>query len=80
MNIPYETFKNPVCKGDFGLGTACGHCEKCEYVQKQEAVATATETNLDNIAANYGMERMETESDSDLRERIIEYLTSRSYK
>jgi len=28
---PYETFKNPTCRGSYSLGTACGHCEKCEW-------------------------------------------------
>lgn len=34
QQIPYNTFKNPVCKGDFALGTACGHCEKCEWIRQ----------------------------------------------
>lgn len=32
MDIPYEAFKHPICRGDLGLGTACGHCEKCEFI------------------------------------------------
>lgn len=25
-----EPFKEPTCKGSYALGTACGHCERCE--------------------------------------------------
>lgn len=32
---PWETFKNPTCRGCYALGTACGHCEKCEWEQQQ---------------------------------------------
>lgn len=23
------SYKNPVCRGSYALGTACGHCERC---------------------------------------------------
>lgn len=28
---PFETFKNPTCKGCLVLGTACLKCEKCKW-------------------------------------------------
>ncbi len=31
--IPFERFKNPICKGAWVLGTACGRCEKCEFTR-----------------------------------------------
>ena len=33
MKIPYETFKNPVCKGCKSLNTACGTCEMCLWIK-----------------------------------------------
>ena len=32
---PYETFKYPVCKGSFLLGSACTRCEKCAWECEQ---------------------------------------------
>lgn len=32
---PYETFKRPTCRGSYRLGTACGHCEKCAWEQRE---------------------------------------------
>ena len=34
VKIPFETFTKPYCRGDINLGSACGHCEKCEWVRK----------------------------------------------
>lgn len=34
MNIPYDSFKKPVCKGDATLGSACGTCEKCLWINR----------------------------------------------
>lgn len=31
MRPPFETFTKPTCRGSYVLGTACGHCEKCEW-------------------------------------------------
>lgn len=30
--IPFDTFKNPICRGDPLLGNNCGHCEKCRWL------------------------------------------------
>jgi hypothetical protein len=38
MRPPFETFKNPTCRGSYVLGTACGHCEKCAWERSQGAV------------------------------------------
>ena len=27
------TYKNPVCRGSFMLGTACGRCERCNEIR-----------------------------------------------
>lgn len=32
---PFETFKRPTCKGSIALGTACLHCESCQWELKQ---------------------------------------------
>lgn len=35
MNEEEWPYKEPVCKGSFALGTACGKCERCkEYLDK----------------------------------------------
>lgn len=28
-----KEYKNPVCRGDYRLGTACGMCERCMEIQ-----------------------------------------------
>lgn len=28
---PAPTFTGVVCRGDLKLGSACGHCERCDY-------------------------------------------------
>ena len=36
--IPYDTFKNPVCRGCFELNTACGRCEACLWVKQRRGL------------------------------------------
>lgn len=35
VKIPFDTFKNPTCRGDVRLGNACGVCEKCVWLRGQ---------------------------------------------
>ena len=35
LRPPYETFKEPTCKGSYALGTDCGWCEKCTWERAQ---------------------------------------------
>lgn len=33
-NVPYNTFRHPVCRGSLALGSGCGTCEKCEWERR----------------------------------------------
>jgi len=48
--------------------------ERINYAAKQTMLAYATGTNLDGLATNYLVNRLEDESDDDFRERIAESL------
>lgn len=32
---PFESFNKPYCRGSYALGSACGHCEKCDWERSQ---------------------------------------------
>jgi len=34
LRPPFETFKKPWCRGSKALGNNCGHCEKCQWEEK----------------------------------------------
>ena len=31
IRVQEPTFERPICRGAVELGTACGHCERCEW-------------------------------------------------
>lgn len=37
MRPPFESFKNPICKGSVVLNTACGNCERCAWEEQELA-------------------------------------------
>ena len=41
MRPPFETFKGATCKGSYVLGSACGHCERCEWERREMNVTNA---------------------------------------
>jgi hypothetical protein len=41
-------YKNPVCRGSWALGTACGHCERCQETSPSKK-DTAPKPSIDEI-------------------------------
>lgn len=38
LEIPFDTFKNPICRGDVLFGSACGACEKCKWLESHRGL------------------------------------------
>lgn len=32
-SVPVPEWRNPVCRGSLDFGSACGHCERCEWLR-----------------------------------------------